>query len=244
MRGHDDVHVGHRKTGRGDPPQHPLRRDQRRRGEDRELPVRPQRHRALDPQVQGDLGSPLACSGADAVHVLRAGRRRGRPRQRQIPPPDDDPPADRGAGWVLPVEDGDPRPGRRGIGHRPGGDPCGEGRRDAGRGRRHAGARHVVGQLVEPDPHPALVLLDDDQGACARALHHPSRSPGVASAGSSASATSRRSATPMRVGRSRCISPAEPPNRVSVTRRSGRRATPGRRRAGPASRARWPARQR
>ena len=66
------------------------------------------------------------------------------------------------------------------------------------------------------------------------------RSPGVARSGSSASATSRRSATPTRVGRSRCSSPADdPPKRDSVTQGSRRRAASGRRPAARARTARW-----
>ena len=85
------------------------------------------------------------------------------------------------------------------------------------RSRDDARAGHVVGQFAEVDAQPALVLLEDDERAGAGPLDDVQPEARVASDGSTASATSRRSATSIRGARSRWRRPAEPPpNRLSI----------------------------
>ena len=132
-------------------------------------------HSATGPSTRRSIGTswarPVAAERVRCIPArTRAGRRR--PGQRQLPPADDDAPAHGVLRAVAPVQDGDPRRRRGGIGHRAVRHPGRERRGDAGARRGHARAGHVVGELVEVHAHAALVLLQDDDRPRARALHH------------------------------------------------------------------------
>ena len=137
-----------------------------------------------------------------------------------VPPADDDPPAHRGAAGVGPVEDGDP-------GARP---PAASG---TGRWATHAVSAAAMPAAVGATPARVMSSAssrepDRAPGARPPRRRRPSRRPSARpcrprsrawpASGAAVSATSRRSATQIRVGRSRCIRPAGPPNRASVMR--------------------------
>ena len=226
--------------------EHPLRSDQRGRGQHGHRRVRPQRHRSLDAQVQGHVVRPgrWRPSGPAVHRRPRSAAADGRPGQRQLAAADDDPPADRGPARRRPSRGRRSR--RRPRRHRsPGGGPptSDSAAVIAVGGRRDAGAGHVVGQLGEvrrarcarPPPGRRPSPRRDRWTSV-----HPQ--PGVGQRRAARRRRPRsRSATSIRVGRSRCSRPAEPPNRLSITcpapveqgaqRRPAGRAAPGRRSA-------------
>ena len=216
--------------------QQPLRCGEHRAWPARRPAVRPQRHRALDPQVQRRRA---AARPAAAERAACDGQRRAGPptaSTRSPAPPRRTRPASRWrCGRGRSSRGRRRRAGRGGVGDRPVGHPGGERVGDALRRRRHPGAGHVLGEVAQPHPDPALALLEDEHRAAGRAVQHGDPQTGAGQPGRTASATSRSVGS----GRSRRAQPLQQPRARPAERRVGHAAPPpGQRGAPPAGRGR------
>ena len=198
------------EPGRRDPPEHPLGRHQGGGGQHRQIGRATRRHRPLDAQVRGRRrGAPPPAARGASVHLAGPRPRRG---SRAAPGP---------PGGRRPASPPRCRPGRSSRGRRS--------RRSPRRRRSPAGAppRRRAPPTIPAavGATPARVMssasslsstrtcrsssstttTEPAPGRCTRS----SAQPGRGQRREQLSATSRRSATPIRVGRSRCSRPAD-----------------------------------